>query len=81
LGLVKLDGYKWYGYKDVGASGGYADNIMRYAAKQLFNVELKDLEYKVKRKPDYKEIKLEVNIPLPLPSDTISCFTRQFIYT
>jgi hypothetical protein len=44
---------------DVGASGGYADNIMRYAARTLYGVELKEIEYKMKRKPDYKEIRLE----------------------
>lgn len=44
---------------DVGASGGYADNIMRYAARALFGVELKEVDYKMKRKPDYKEIRLE----------------------
>jgi len=45
-----------------GASGGYLDHIYRYAAKELFGVEVKgDLEYKVNpRNADFKEVKLMI---------------------
>ncbi|KAJ8933935.1 hypothetical protein NQ314_013691 [Rhamnusium bicolor] len=37
-------------------SGGFADHIFRYAAKELFGEELEKLEYKSLRNPDFREV-------------------------
>jgi len=46
---------------DRGASGGYLENVFRYAARALFDVEVADIEYKVGRNADLKEATLTVN--------------------
>ncbi|KAF2883849.1 hypothetical protein ILUMI_22318 [Ignelater luminosus] len=40
-------------------SGGYADHIFQYAAKELFGLECDKLEYKNLRNPDFREVILE----------------------
>ncbi|KAF2076175.1 hypothetical protein CYY_002528 [Polysphondylium violaceum] len=46
-----------------GSSGGYLEFIYKYAAKELFNLDIqnKDIEYKVGRNSDFKETSLMVN--------------------
>jgi iron only hydrogenase large subunit-like protein len=44
-----------------GGSGGYLESVFRFAAKQLFNVEVTDITYRVGRNKDYKETSLIVN--------------------
>lgn len=46
--------------KHIGSgSGGYADYIFKYAAKELFDIECENLKYKTLRNDDFKEIVLE----------------------
>nr|XP_036215662.1 probable cytosolic Fe-S cluster assembly factor GJ13047 [Bactrocera oleae]XP_036215663.1 probable cytosolic Fe-S cluster assembly factor GJ13047 [Bactrocera oleae] len=40
-------------------SGGYADHIFKYAAKELYDENVEVLEYKNLRNPDFREITLE----------------------
>lgn len=40
-------------------SGGYSDHIFKYAAKELFDMDIVELEYKNLRNPDFREIILE----------------------
>jgi len=44
-----------------GGSGGYLEAIFRYAAMELFGVELQAIEYKVGKNQDFKETSLEVD--------------------
>ncbi|XP_074028044.1 probable cytosolic Fe-S cluster assembly factor GI11683 [Leptinotarsa decemlineata] len=41
------------------SSGGYADHIFKYAARELFGEECDNLEYKSLRNPDFKEVLLQ----------------------
>jgi iron only hydrogenase large subunit-like protein len=47
---------------DRGASGGYLENVMRYAAKRLFNIDVPNsstaLEYTAGKNADFKEVVL-----------------------
>ncbi|KAK9889808.1 hypothetical protein WA026_007180 [Henosepilachna vigintioctopunctata] len=48
--------------KHVGSgSGGYADQIFKFAAKELFGMEIGNIEYKELRNHDFKEATLEQN--------------------
>lgn len=47
-----------YGYEHSG-SGGYAEHIFKYAAKELFNETIDTVEFKSLRNPDFKEVMLE----------------------
>lgn len=47
-----------YGYEHSG-SGGYAEYIFKYAAKELFNETIDAVEFKPLRNPDFKEVCLE----------------------
>lgn len=47
-----------YGYEHSG-SGGYAEYIFKYAAKELFNETIDTVEFKQLRNPDFKEVCLE----------------------
>lgn len=40
-------------------SGGYCDHIFKFAAKELFDENVEQLEYKNLRNPDFREISLE----------------------
>lgn len=40
-------------------SGGYSDHIFKYAARELFDMTVTELEYKNLRNPDFKEVILE----------------------
>lgn len=40
-------------------SGGYSDHIFKYAAKELFDLDVAELEYKNLRNPDFREVILE----------------------
>lgn len=40
-------------------SGGYSDHIFKYAAKELFDIDVVALDYKNLRNPDFREIVLE----------------------
>lgn len=40
-------------------SGGFSDHIFRYAAKELFGMDVQELNYKNLRNPDFREISLE----------------------
>lgn len=42
-------------------SGGYLQHVFLHAAKTLFNVTIKDLQYKVLRNKDFQEVLLETN--------------------
>ncbi|XP_067621138.1 probable cytosolic Fe-S cluster assembly factor GI11683 [Eurosta solidaginis] len=42
-------------------SGGYADHLFKYAAKELFGEDVGELNYKSLRNPDFREISLERN--------------------
>src|SRR5690606_6796209 len=44
-----------------GGSGGYLEAVFRYAAKELFDVEVKDIKYTQGRNSDFKECSLEIN--------------------
>ncbi|KAL8461654.1 hypothetical protein ACS0TY_032944 [Phlomoides rotata] len=57
--LSNVDEGNLYGVR--GSSGGYADTIFRYAAKELFGREIKGpLEYKTIKNADFREVTLEV---------------------
>ena len=43
-----------------GGSGGYLEFVFRYAAKELFNVDVGEIQYKVVRNNDFKEVELVV---------------------
>lgn len=44
------------------SSGGYLEFVLRYAAKELFNVDLPGpLPYKQRRNPNWQEVTLEVD--------------------
>lgn len=43
------------------SSGGYAHNIFVRAAKELFNQDIDELQWKVLRNNDFREVTLEVN--------------------
>ncbi|PIK51496.1 hypothetical protein BSL78_11601 [Apostichopus japonicus] len=43
-----------------GGSGGYAEYVLKYSARKLFNVKLESLEYKVLKNKDFKEVTLSV---------------------
>ncbi len=43
-----------------GSSGGYAEYIFRYAAKQIFNIDVATIEYKNIRGTDLRSFSLEV---------------------
>ncbi|XP_071813474.1 cytosolic Fe-S cluster assembly factor narfl-like [Apostichopus japonicus] len=45
---------------DGGGSGGYAEYVLKYSARKLFNVKLESLEYKVLKNKDFKEVTLSV---------------------
>lgn len=47
-----------YGYEQSG-SGGYAEHIFKYAAKELFNECIDNVEFKALRNPDFREVSLE----------------------
>ncbi|KYR00286.1 nuclear prelamin A recognition factor-like protein [Tieghemostelium lacteum] len=54
------------------SSGGYLEFVLKYAAKQLFNVDVDKIEYKVGRNPDFKETFLKVN------GETVLTFAQAF---
>lgn len=40
-------------------SGGFSDHIFKYAAKELFDMDVVELNYKNLRNPDFREVTLE----------------------
>ncbi|XP_033631147.1 cytosolic Fe-S cluster assembly factor narfl-like [Asterias rubens] len=44
-----------------GGSGGYLEHIFRYAARELFDVSVDQIEYKMLKNKDFKEATLEVD--------------------
>jgi iron only hydrogenase large subunit-like protein len=51
----------FFGAVDVGASGGYLENIFRFAAKSIFHTEITgNLQYQRGRNPDWKEVSLTI---------------------
>ncbi|KAN0037861.1 hypothetical protein ACTA71_000032 [Dictyostelium dimigraforme] len=49
-------------YSIKGSSGGYLEFVYKYAAKELFNVDIVEpIEYKVGRNQDFKEVSLEID--------------------
>lgn len=44
---------------ETSGSGGYSDHIFRFAAKRLFDEDVKQLQYKNLRNPDFRELTLE----------------------
>ena len=44
-----------------GGSGGYLENILYYAAKALFNYELKEIKYETLKNQDFKETNLVID--------------------
>ncbi|KAK6171300.1 hypothetical protein SNE40_019518 [Patella caerulea] len=44
---------------DGGGSGGYLEHIIKYAAKELFDLELQNIEYNVLRNKDFQEVVIE----------------------
>lgn len=52
-------------YGVCGSSGGYAETIFRYAAKELFNIDIEGpLDFKIIRNADFQEVTLDVSSPL-----------------
>lgn len=43
-----------------GGSGGYLEHILYYAAKQLFDFDLKEISYETLRNQDFKEVNLKI---------------------
>lgn len=61
LSGISEDGLSVLGSSLKASSGGQLEHIFRYAAKQLFNVEIKGpLEYVTARNSDFQEVKLVV---------------------
>ena len=57
--FTNIEGDRLFGTH--GGSGGFLEYIFRYAAKEIFDVEVKgELKYTVVRNTDYKEVFLEV---------------------
>lgn len=50
--------HSMYGYETSG-SGGYAEHIYKYAAKELFGEEIDEVNFKSLRNPDFREVTLE----------------------
>ncbi|KAM9994703.1 hypothetical protein ACTFIY_000903 [Dictyostelium cf. discoideum] len=49
-------------YSINGSSGGYLEFIYKYAAKELFNVDIVEpIQYKIGRNQDFKEVSLEID--------------------
>ncbi|XP_064647003.1 cytosolic Fe-S cluster assembly factor narfl-like [Lineus longissimus] len=46
---------------DGGGSGGYLEFIIKYAAQELYGLQLEQLQYKTLRNQDFKEVTLEVD--------------------
>ncbi|OQV24489.1 Cytosolic Fe-S cluster assembly factor NARFL [Hypsibius exemplaris] len=44
-----------------GGAGGYLENILSFAAKELFQTEIGPIEYKVIRNQDFREVTISVN--------------------
>ncbi|XP_014668400.1 PREDICTED: cytosolic Fe-S cluster assembly factor narfl-like isoform X2 [Priapulus caudatus] len=44
---------------DGGGSGGYLEHVIRYAAKELFQLEFSELNYKTLRNEDFREVTVE----------------------
>ena len=44
-----------------GGSGGYLETIFKFASKELFNIDVKEIIYKIGRNKDYKETSLIIN--------------------
>ncbi|XP_013915512.1 PREDICTED: cytosolic Fe-S cluster assembly factor NARFL [Thamnophis sirtalis] len=42
-----------------GGSGGYLEHIFKYAAKELFGIPVKELQYKTLKNKDFQEVTLE----------------------
>lgn len=42
-------------------SGGYSDHLFKYAARELFGIQVDTIEYRNLRNPDFREAILEVN--------------------
>ena len=57
--FTNAENEKFYGPQ--GGSGGYLEVVFKYAAKALFDVTIDQIQYKVGRNPDFKEVSLEVN--------------------
>lgn len=49
----------WMWAHESSGSGGYSDHIFKYAAKELFDMDIEELDYKNLRNPDFREIILE----------------------
>lgn len=49
-----------YGFEYSG-SGGYAEHLFKYAAKELFGQAVGQVQFKSLRNPDFKEVSLEVD--------------------
>jgi len=59
---INKDGTEMYRPLDTGGSGGYCENIFRYASATLFGTKNeKELKWKTVRTSDFKELNLEVN--------------------
>lgn len=46
---------------ETSGSGGYADHLFKYAARELFGIQVDTIEYKNLRNPDFREAVLEVD--------------------
>ncbi|KAJ7306103.1 hypothetical protein JRQ81_010469 [Phrynocephalus forsythii] len=42
-----------------GGSGGYLEHVYKYAAKELFGIQVEELEYKTLKNKDFQEVTLE----------------------
>nr|CCA21626.1 nuclear prelamin A recognition factorlike protein pu [Albugo laibachii Nc14] len=58
---ISPDGQIVYGSSPFASSGGQLEHIFRYAAKNLFNVDIcGPLEYSIGRNPDFREVSLSI---------------------
>lgn len=44
-----------------GGSGGYAENLFRFAAQKLYNIEIKEINKQQKRNSDFQEFSLDID--------------------
>lgn len=61
LNSVTADQSSLLGPIDTGASGGYAENVMRFCASHMFNVQLQQIEWTPGKNSDIHEASIQVD--------------------
>lgn len=49
-----------------GGSGGYLENVLRYACKHLFNHSIDEIQYETLKNQDFKEVNVKINDEIKL---------------